>query len=152
MVRRQIIVLVAKMILAELPGSVTKRLQRLSYRDVSLLKTNRRTQRANLREPRPYRRLPGDKRRSSGGAAILCIVVGEGHPFFTDAVNVGGRIADQSMRIAADVRLSDVIAEDDEDVWFFACAAALGPNSAAANPTKAGSVAADRCSSCCNGM
>ena len=47
---------------------------------------------------------------------LLAVVVGEGHAFDGDAVDVGRLVAHQPMGIGADVRLADVVAPDDQDV------------------------------------
>ena len=69
---------------------------------------------------RPVRQhaLPGDERRAPGGAALLAIAVGEQHALLGDAVDVGRAVAHQPMRVTAQVRLTDIIAPDDEDVWL----------------------------------
>ena len=71
---------------------------------------------ADLAEPRAERALAGDERRPAGGAALLGVVVGEDHPFAGDPVDVGRAVAHQAHRVGADVRLADVVAEDDQDV------------------------------------
>ena len=53
---------------------------------------------------------------AAGGAALLGVVVGEDHPFLGDPVDVRRAIAHQAHRVGADVRLADVVAEDDQDV------------------------------------
>jgi hypothetical protein len=60
--------------------------------------------------------LTGDKRRTSCGAAVLRVIVGEEHAFLGDAVDVGRLEAHHPEAVGADVGLTDVIAEDDQDV------------------------------------
>ena len=51
---------------------------------------------------------------------LLAVGVGEQHAFLGEPVDVGRLIAHQAVRIAAQVRLTDIIAPDDEDVGFLA--------------------------------
>src|SRR5207253_10888154 len=44
------------------------------------------------------------------------VVVGEHHTFAGNAVDVGRAVSHQSERVGADVRLADIVAEDDQDV------------------------------------
>ena len=73
-----------------------------------------------LAESRAQDRLTGDEGRSPSRAALLGVVVGEHHAFAGDAVDVWRAIAHQAERIGADVRLADVVAEDDKDVRLLA--------------------------------
>ena len=79
--RRQELVAVAKMVLAELAGRVTERLEQLGDRRIFLLQAQRRAGQAHLGETRPQAMLAGEERCSAGRATLLGIVVGEDHPF-----------------------------------------------------------------------
>jgi hypothetical protein len=113
---RQVFIAVAEVVLAELPGCVAQGLKRLSNRDVARLKADRRAGNADLREARALGRLSGDEGRPARRAAVLRVIVGEHHALMGDAVDVRRLVADQPKRIGADVRLPDVVAEDDEDI------------------------------------
>src|ERR1700757_793968 len=60
--------------------------------------------------------LAGDKRRSSGRAALLGIDIGETHAFLGDAVYIGRAVAHQPVAVATDVGQADIIAPDHDDV------------------------------------
>ena len=62
--------------------------------------------------------MPGDERRAPGGAALLPIPIGKPRAFFGDAVDVGRLITHDATVVAARIEPPDVIAHDDEDVWF----------------------------------
>src|SRR6218665_3466452 len=70
----------------------------------------------DLREAGPEACLAGDERRAAGGAAVLGVVVGEQQAFLRDSVDVRRLVADEPVRVGAEVRLADVVAEDHEDV------------------------------------
>ena len=73
-----------------------------------------------LRQPGAKRALAGDEGRPAGGAALLGVVVGEDHALLGDPVDVRRAVAHQAHRVGADVRLADVVAEDDQDVRLLA--------------------------------
>jgi hypothetical protein len=113
---RQIFVAIAEVVLAELPGGVAKRLQELRDRRVDCLQPDRRGRHADLGQPRAQRRLAGDEARPACRAALLGVVVDEHHALAGDPVDVRRLVAHQPVRVGADVRKPDVVAEDDEDV------------------------------------
>jgi hypothetical protein len=51
-------------------------------------------------------------------AALIGVVVCEYHAFAGDTVDVRRAVTHQPERVGADVGLTDVIAEDHENVWF----------------------------------
>ena len=69
-----------------------------------------------LDRPVRRRRLAGDEGRAAGRAAVLGVVVSEHHAFFGDAIDVRRLVADQPVRVGADVGLADIVTEDDQDV------------------------------------
>ena len=62
--------------------------------------------------------LAGEKRRAAGGAGLLAIVLEETNALLADAVDVRRFVAHQAVAVGADVSDADVVAPDDEDVWF----------------------------------
>ncbi|MNV12344.1 hypothetical protein D3C71_1029420 [compost metagenome] len=118
-VGRQVFILVAQVVLAELAGGVALGLEGLGDGDVTLLQANRCARDADFRQAGTQRRLPGDERRTPGGAAVLRVVVGEHHAFFGNSVDVGRLVADHAHGIGADVGLADIVAEDHQNVGFF---------------------------------
>jgi hypothetical protein len=65
-------------------------------------------------------RLTGDERRTPRRAALFRVIVGEHQAFFGDAVDVRRAVAHQAERVGTDVGLTDVVAEDNEDVRLLA--------------------------------
>src|ERR1700752_5251998 len=106
------------MVLAELPRRVAERLERLRNRDVAILQADGGSGNTDLAQTGAKTNLPRDEGRASGGAAVLRVIVGEHHAFLGDAVDVRRLVANQSVRVDADVGLADVVAEDHEDVRF----------------------------------
>src|SRR5436305_1892910 len=88
----------------------------LSLTAVSGLKPNRGGGDPDLAQPGPQRAFTGNEARPPGGAALLGVVVGEDHAFPGDPVDVRRAVAHQAVGVGADVRLTDVVAEDDQDV------------------------------------
>src|SRR4029453_6750755 len=62
--------------------------------------------------------LAADEGCAAGRAALLGVIIGERHPFFADAVDVGGSVAHHALAIAADVPHADVVAPHDQDIGF----------------------------------
>ena len=79
--RRQELVLVAEMVLAELAGRVAQRLQQFGDGRVFRPQTDIGPGHADLGQAGADRVLPGDERGAPGGAALLTVVVGERRAF-----------------------------------------------------------------------
>jgi hypothetical protein len=90
--RRQVLVAIAEVILAELTGGIALRLQCLRDGRVLRLQTQRGAGQAHLGQAGAIRVLAGDEGRPAGGAALLPVVVGEPYPFAGDAVDIAGSI------------------------------------------------------------
>ena len=114
--RRQVLVAVAQVILAELTRGVAERLEQLGDGRVFLPAAELRARQAHLGQARANAVLAGDERRATGGAALLAVVVGELHALLGEAVDVRSAIPHQAVGVGADVRLADVVAPDDHDV------------------------------------
>ena len=106
------------MVLAELAGGVAQRLEHFGNGRVFLLQADGGAGHADLGQAGADRVLPGDEAGAAGGAALLRVVVGEGHPFLRDAVDVGGPVAHHAAAEVADVPYADVVAPQDQDVGF----------------------------------
>ena len=117
---RQELVAVAEVVLAELAADVALRLEQFGDGRVFRLQAELRPGQSDLGEPRADRRLPRDEGGAPGGAALLPVPVGEHRAFLGDPVDVGGLIPHDAVVVGADVEPADVIAPDDENVWFFA--------------------------------
>ena len=113
--RRQELVAVAEVVLAELSGGVAERLEQLGDRRVLGLQPDRRPGYPDLAQPSPVATLAGDERRPAGRAALLRMS-GEAHPLVGEAVDVGRAIAHQAIAVATQVGDPDVVTPDDEDV------------------------------------
>ena len=70
------------------------------------------------------RELAGDKRRASGGAALLGVIGHKLAAFCGQAINVRGAVAHHALMVGAEVPYPDVVAHDDQDVGFFFFSAA----------------------------
>ena len=117
--RREELVLVAEVVLAELPRRVSEWLEQLGDRRVLGVQPDVGAWHAHLAEPGAERALTGDERRPPGGAALLAVGVGEAHPLVGDPVDVRRPVAHQPVAVAAQVRDPDVVTPDDEDVGSF---------------------------------
>ncbi len=114
--RRQVLVAIAEVILAELSGGVALSLQHLGKRGRDGLQAQLAAGGTDGGQAAAYRVLAGDERRAARRARWLRIVVAEHHAFTTDAVDVGRAVAHHSGVVEADVGVADVVAEDHEDV------------------------------------
>ena len=114
--RRQVLVQVAEVVLAELPRRVAERLQQLGDRHVLGLEADVHAGDADLAQAGAVDALAGDERRPAGRAALLAVRVGEPHPLVGDPVDVRRPVAHQPVAVAAEVRDPDVVAPDHEDV------------------------------------
>jgi hypothetical protein len=112
----QVLVAVAEVVLAELPGGVAERLEQLGDGRVLGLQPQRRRRDPDLGEAGAEHALAGDERRAPGGAALLAVGVGEPHALVGDAVDVGRPVAHQPVAVAAQVGDADVVTPDDQDV------------------------------------
>jgi len=54
-----------------------------------------------------------------GRAAVLRVIVCKRKAILADAVDVRRHVADNTVGVTTDVGLADVIAKNDQDVWFF---------------------------------
>jgi hypothetical protein len=80
--RWQKLVAIAEMVFAILKSHIAERLKQVGERWVLFLQAYRRAWETDLRQPGANRALPGDKRRASGRAALLPVVVGEERSLF----------------------------------------------------------------------
>ena len=88
-VRRQVLVAVTEVVLAELAGGVALGLEQARDGRILDLHAFLGARQADLREAGAEHRLPHDERRAAGGAGLLTVVIGEDHAFVRDAVDVG---------------------------------------------------------------
>src|SRR5262245_52208945 len=114
--RRQVLVAVTEMVLAELPRRVAVVLEQLRNRGILCLQPDRRVREPHFAQTGAEHALAGDERRSSCRAALLSVRVGEADPLVGDAVDVGCAVPHQPVAVATEVRDADVVAPDYEDV------------------------------------
>ena len=108
--RRQELVQVAQVVLAELSGGVAEVLHEVGDARVFGLQADVRARQADFGQPGADGRLPGDERRAPGGAALLPVPVGEPRAFVGDAVDVGRAVAHDPAVVATRVKPPDVVA------------------------------------------
>ena len=118
---RQELVAIAEMVLAELAGGVTERLEHLGQGRVLLLNADGGAGEADLGQPGANRGLTRDKGGASRGTALLRIVVGKEHALGGDAVDIGCVIARHPPAVAAEIGNADIVGHDHEDIGFFGC-------------------------------
>src|SRR5262245_46250753 len=90
------------------------------FRDRRVLGSHaqRRARQADLAQTRAKYALTHDERRPARCATLLSVIVREQHPLVRDAIYVGRPIAHHSLGEAAEIRLADIIAPDDQNVRF----------------------------------
>jgi hypothetical protein len=113
---RQMLVAVAKMVLAELASGVAEVLHEIGDGRIVRAEAELGAGQADLGEASADRRLSCDERRAAGCAALLTVKIGEHRAFSGDAVNVGRAIAHDAEIVAADVEPADVVRHDEQDV------------------------------------
>ena len=113
--RRQELVQVAEVVLAELAGGVAHRLQRRGDGGRLRRHADRRASLADRRQPGADRQLAGDEVGAAGRAAGFGVVVGEAHAFGRHAVEVGRAHRHHPLVVGADVGPADVVAHDHDD-------------------------------------
>jgi hypothetical protein len=114
--RRQELVAVAEVVLAELARRVALRLQRRRYCRVLGAQSEVGPGEADLRQARAVRVPAGDERRPAGCAALLAVVVREPGTLVRQPIDVRGPVPHHAVAVAAQVRDPYVVAPDDEDV------------------------------------
>ncbi len=119
--RRQVLVAVAKVILAELAGRIAKRLEHLGKSRRFRLEPKFRARTPDRSHAAADRILPGDQRRPPGGAGGLGVMIGKQRSLLGNSVDVGSPVAHGAMTVGTDIFPAHIIREDDEDVGFVLC-------------------------------
>ena len=114
--RRQELVAVTEVVLAELAGRVPLALQRRRDRRVLGAQADVGARESHLGQPGPIRVLARDERGAAGRAALLAVGVGEAGALVREPIDVRRAVAHQPVAVAAQVRDPDVIAPDDQNV------------------------------------
>ena len=113
---REILVQVAEMVLAELPGGIALCLQSGGERHGLCRDANVGPRLADGRQPRADRQLAGNEVRPARRAACFGVIVGEHHAFRSQLVEVRRLPRHDSAMVCADVEPADIVAHDDKDV------------------------------------
>jgi hypothetical protein len=113
---RQELVPVAEMVLAELAGGIAEWLEHFGNGGVFWLKSDGSAGHSDFGQAGAERVLAADEGRTSSGAALLAVVVGEGDAFLGDAVDVWRPVAHHTPAEVADIPGADVIAPEDQDI------------------------------------
>ena len=114
--RRQKLVAIAQVVLADLCCRVTHRFEQFRNRWIFCLNPLRGARHANREQSGTEGVLAEDERRASRSAGLLCVVVSEHDPFFGNSINVRRTAAHQTSVVGADVTDTNVVAPDDQDV------------------------------------
>ncbi len=109
------------MVLAELSANVAERFKYVGDGWVFGLESKIRSGQSNFSQAGTYRRLTGDKGRTSGGTALLSVPIRKQAAFFRNSIYVGRAISHDAMVVCADIEPADIITPDDQDVWFLVC-------------------------------
>ena len=114
--RRQMLVPVAQVVLAELPGGVTLLLQQVGNRRGPIRQRRGRCRACRSSAAGAERVLTQDEGRPPGGATLLGVGVREHRPFAGDPIDVRRLVPHDPMVVGTDVVDADVVTPDDEDV------------------------------------
>jgi hypothetical protein len=114
--RRQVLVAVAEVVLAELAGGVAEGFQHVGDGGILRPQSQLRARHPDLGQAGADRRLAGNEGGPPGGAALLAVPVGEDSPFPADAVDIGRAVAHDSHVVGADIEPADVVSHDEQDV------------------------------------
>jgi hypothetical protein len=117
-VRRQMLVEIAEVVLAELPGCVALCFQQCGDGGVLFLHPLRGTRHTDLGKPGAEGGLAGDEGGPASRAGLLGVIVGEDDAITGDLVDVGRLVAHQSLCVGRNVGNSDIVAPEDKDVGF----------------------------------
>ena len=114
--RRQMLIAVTEMVLAELAGAVAERLQQRRDGGVLGAKAQWSPRQPHLAQAGAEHALAADEGGAAGGAALLGVVVNEAATLLSNPVDVGGLVPHQTVAVATEIALADVIAPEDENV------------------------------------
>ena len=112
---------IAEVVLAELAGGIALRLEQFGDGRIFLLQADRRAGHPDLGQARADGVLAADEARTTGGTALLRIVVGECHAFLCNAIDIRRLIAHHAATEMADIPHADVVTPQNQDVRFLCC-------------------------------
>ena len=110
-------VAITEVIFAELAGGVAHRFQHC--RDSGCLRRHpdSGTGLSDCREASPDWQFTSDEVRTPGGTARFRVIVGEAHALAGHPVQIGRSAGHDALIVDTNIRPTDVIAHDDNDVW-----------------------------------
>ena len=111
--RRQVLVLVAEVVFAELASGITERLKKIGDAGIFGPHAQRGTRDPDLAQAGAKYALPRDECRSACRAALLAVVVRKDHALVGDPIDVGRSVSHHPFREATQVRLADIVAPYD---------------------------------------
>ena len=114
--RRQVLVQVAEVVLAELAGGVAERLEQFGDRRILSGPADVGAGYTDLAHPGAVHALPADERGAARRAALLAVGIGEPHALVGDAVDVRRAIAHQAVAVTTQIADPDVVAPEHQDV------------------------------------
>ncbi len=117
-VGRQMLVTVTEMVLAELPGRIAERFHHRGDGDIRLLPAFLGAGQADLGHAGAHRHHAANERRAPGGAGLLPVVIGEGYALSGNTVDIGRLVPHHAAVVVADIRDTDIVTPDDEDIGF----------------------------------
>src|SRR5262249_33176411 len=114
--RRQVLVQIAEMVLAELPGGVAERFERRGKGARFIRNTDIGAGLADGGQAGAERDFSGDEIGAAGSAACFRVVVGKPHAISGELVEVWRLAGHDALMIDADIKPTYVVAHDDEDI------------------------------------
>jgi hypothetical protein len=114
--RRQELIAVAEMVLADLRRGIAVRLEQFGDGRVLVLQALLGCGHPDFQQAGAERRLSQDKGGTPGGAGLLGVVVGEKRALSGDAVDVGRGPAHHAAMVGTDIPDADIVGHDHDDV------------------------------------
>jgi hypothetical protein len=112
----QMLVAVAKMVLAKLAGGVAEVLQELCNRRILGTKAQRRSRHTNLRQTGPDWCLARDEGSPSSSATLLAVEVREHGTFASDTIDVRCPISHDAVVVAAHIEPADIVGHYEKNI------------------------------------
>jgi hypothetical protein len=114
--RRQMLVLVAEVVLAELPAGVAVGLEECGERHHAVADPLVRAGHPDGEQSGAEGVLAEDEGRAPGGAALLSVPVGEERALVRQRVDAGRLVAHHPLVVSTDVPVADIVPPDDQDI------------------------------------
>ena len=119
--RRQVLVEITQVVLAELPGFIAHRLEGSGERDSLSREAHVGSGLPHSRQARADRQFAGNEVRPTRRAARLSVVVGEAHALRSQFVEVRRLAGHDALVVGANVEPADIVAHDDKDIGLLGC-------------------------------